>query len=284
MSKILACVDGSAYSVSVCDHAAWAADRLSAAVEVVHVHDRHPGDSAKADLSGSLGLGEGDALLAELTRLDERRGRLAQRRSQLILDAAAARLRTDGVRDVTSRQRHGTLVDTVTEVGSAAAMIVIGKRGETAETTPEHLGGNLERVVRASHQPILVAAREFRPIRRVLIAYDGGGSAKKAVEYLASSPLMTGAECHIVVVGSDTDENRQRLVAAAGPLERAGLSVMGAVNEGHPERVIAATVESAAIDLLVMGAYGHSHIRHLIVGSTTTATLRASAASVLLFR
>ena len=159
MSKILACVDGSAYSLSVCDHAAWAADRLAAPVEVVHVHDRHPDDAVDADYSGHLGLGEGDALLAELTRLDEQRGRLAQQRSQLILDDATARLRADGVSDVRSRQRHGELVDTIAEIGSSADVIVIGKRGKTAAKAPDHLGTNLERVVRVSHQPILSGSR-----------------------------------------------------------------------------------------------------------------------------
>lgn len=284
MSRLLACVDGSPYSVSVCEHAAWAASRLSASVEVVHVHDRHPGEAREADFSGSLGLGEGDALLEELTRLDEQRGRLAQRRSQVILDDAMARLRADGVSEVRSRQRHGALVDTISEIGAGAAMIVIGKRGESAATARDHLGSNLERVVRASHQPLLVASTAFRPVRRFLLAYDGGASARKAVEYLSTGPLLNDAVGTVLTVGPDNDENRHRLAAASGPLERAGLEVHGAVIQGEPEHVIVSAIESGDIDLLVMGAYGHSRIRHLIVGSTTTATLRASTVPVLLFR
>jgi hypothetical protein len=38
--KIIALVDGSIYSASVCDHAAWVAARTGAAVELLHVLGR----------------------------------------------------------------------------------------------------------------------------------------------------------------------------------------------------------------------------------------------------
>jgi nucleotide-binding universal stress UspA family protein len=50
---LLALVDGSTYSKSVCDHAAWAAARMDAEVDLLHVLDRQPG-AGKSDLSGSL--------------------------------------------------------------------------------------------------------------------------------------------------------------------------------------------------------------------------------------
>jgi nucleotide-binding universal stress UspA family protein len=40
---LLALVDGSTYSKSVCDHAAWAAARMDAEVDLLHVLDRQPG-------------------------------------------------------------------------------------------------------------------------------------------------------------------------------------------------------------------------------------------------
>lgn len=283
-TEILACVDGSTYSASVCDHTAWAAARLSASVTVVHVHDRHPGESAGVDLSGNLGLGEGDALLKELTRLDEQRGRLAQQRSRLILDAATTRLRAAGISAVVPRQRHGALVDAVTELGAAVDLVVIGKRGEDVAFATRHLGSNLERVVRASHQPVLVAAPNVRPIERVLIAFDGGPSAQKAVAYVARSSLLVGTECRLLTVGGENDDAHRRLAAGAELLAGAGFATSATVRDGHPETVIAAEIEADGSDLLVMGAYGHSRIRHLVIGSTTTATLRSCPVSVLLVR
>jgi nucleotide-binding universal stress UspA family protein len=66
MAKILALIDGSAYSQSVCDLAAWAATRTSAEVELLHVLGRRETASAPTDLSGSLDADERDELLKEL--------------------------------------------------------------------------------------------------------------------------------------------------------------------------------------------------------------------------
>ena len=54
MSKLIALVDGSLYSHSVCDHAAWIAKRNGAAVEVLHVLGRRQAEGG----AGSCGAGE----------------------------------------------------------------------------------------------------------------------------------------------------------------------------------------------------------------------------------
>jgi nucleotide-binding universal stress UspA family protein len=80
MARLLAFVDGSVYSRSVCDHAAWAAARMAAPVEVLHVLGRRQVSSVPADLSGSLAVDDREALLAELSGFDEQRAKLAHRR------------------------------------------------------------------------------------------------------------------------------------------------------------------------------------------------------------
>ena len=53
MSKLVALVDGSVYSQSVCDHAAWIARRTGHAVDLLHVLGRRQTASAPANLSGT---------------------------------------------------------------------------------------------------------------------------------------------------------------------------------------------------------------------------------------
>ncbi|MEQ8740439.1 MAG: universal stress protein, partial [Hoeflea sp.] len=84
-NTILALVDGSIYSKSVCDHAAWAAGRMDAEVELMHVIDRVSRDG-KSDLSGSIALGARTALLDKLSSLDEQRSKLLQQKGRAILD------------------------------------------------------------------------------------------------------------------------------------------------------------------------------------------------------
>ena len=92
MNKVLACIDPSIYATSVVDHAAWAAERLDAAVEVLHVIQRKDAVAARHDLSGAVGLGAKSALLDELTRIDEAEGKLAQEKGRVLLASAKARL------------------------------------------------------------------------------------------------------------------------------------------------------------------------------------------------
>ena len=180
--KIVALVDGSIYSHSVCENAGWITARTGASVELLHVLGRREGADS-ADLSGSIALGARSALLEELTKLDEQRAKLQQQRGRAILDDAKAVLQQAGASDVTARLRIADILETVAEAEAEADMLVIGKRGEAADFAKLHLGSNIERIIRASHKPVFVAARGFREPRRLLIAFDGGPSSMKAAAY-----------------------------------------------------------------------------------------------------
>jgi len=281
--KIIALVDGSIYSASVCEHAAWLAARAGAPVELLHVLGRRE-SAENSDLSGSIRLGARTALLEELATLDEQRAKLVAHRGRAILEDARAIVERAGVSEITTRLRHGDIVETVAEVEADAAMILIGKRGEAADFAKGHLGSNLERIVRASHKPVVVAARAFRPIEKVLVAYDGGVSAMKAVDQIARNPVFAGLSVHVVTVGTATPEVKKGLENARALLEAAGITAETGVVSGQPDAALGKLVEEADFDMLVMGAYGHSRIRSLIIGSTTTAMIRSCKVPVVLMR
>ena len=281
--KIIAMVDGSVYSASVCDYATWIAQRTGAPVELIHVLGRREAPQTQ-DHSGTIKLGARTALLEELAALDAQRAKLISHRGRAILDDARAILEKHGVSDVTTRLRHGDIVEAVAEVETDARVIIIGKRGEAADFAKGHLGSNLERIVRASHKPVFVASRAFRPISKVLVAYDGGVSAMKAVGHIASSPLFQGLEVHVATVGTASPEVTKGLEDAKALLKAADLTADTSILPGQPETALGKLVDEAGFDMLVMGAYGHSRIRSLIIGSTTTAMIRSCKVPVVLMR
>jgi nucleotide-binding universal stress UspA family protein len=283
-NAILACVDGSVYTDSVLAHAAWAGKRLAAPVQALHIQPPGLEYAGPPDLSGAIGLGAKSSLLEKLTQMDEAKGKLDQQKGKLILEHAKEVLAEAGIAAVSTLHRRGSLVETLSDLESSTQLSVLGKRGEHADFASLHLGSNLERVVRAAHHPVLVASRAFDTIDRFVIAYDGGPSTRKAVEFVAASPLLAGLECHLLKVGTDNDENRRNLAQAADQLRQAGFVVQSKIEQGKADEAISAYVKSNAIDLLVMGAYGHSHIRTLIIGSTTSSMLRSCPIPVLLFR
>lgn len=162
--KIIALVDGSIYSKSVCENAAWISGRTGAPVEILHVLGRR--ETAASDLSGSIGLGARSELLAELSTLDEHRAKLAQRRGRAIVEDAEAALRAAGVTAVTARLRNGDLLETVAEAEAGASVVVVVKRGEAADFAKLHLGSNLERIARSSKKPVFVTPAPFARSRK----------------------------------------------------------------------------------------------------------------------
>ncbi len=283
MNKIIAFVDGSDYSTSVCDHAAWVAKGKGWPVEVVHVLGRRDESTDRRNLSGNIGLGARTSLLNELAELDAQKAVLSRKRGQAIIEDAIDRIAPEGV-EVTGRLRQGDLVETLREAEDGASLIVIGKRGEAADFAEMHLGSNLERVARSTSLPVLVASRAFRDVRKVLIAFDGGPASLKSVDHIARSELFAGVDIHLLTVGAETQEAKRAIEGAAALLKGAGYPVKTEIVSGQPEKLIAERAEAGDFDLMIMGAYSHSRIRSLFIGSTSSEMIRACKVPVLLFR
>lgn len=279
---LIALVDGSKYSESVCHYAAWIAKRTEATVKIYHVLGRREG-VASQNLSGAIELGARSHILEELSELDAQRAKLSQTHGRAILEDARAIVEADGVK-VETRLRQGDLVETVLAKEDTGDLIVIGKRGEAADFAKLHLGSNLERVVRSCRKPVFVANREFKPVSKVLIAFDGGQSSLKAVDCLARHKLLAGLPVTLAFAGVETPDIRKALENARDTLAAGGFSADIVIENGRPEAVLGKLVEEQQYDLVVMGAYGHSRIRSLIIGSTTTEMVRTCKVPILLMR
>ncbi len=279
--KILACIDGSQYSQSCCEYAAWVAQRMKAAIEVVYVTDLRQFEIPfVADLSGSLGLQPYQSIMGELQQLEEQK-------AKLVLDRAESLLHKAGFDGAVSRvHKTGFLVDSLSELEESAELIVIGKRGENANFAAEHLGSTMERVVRASTKPCLVASRAFQPIEKVLLAYENVPSCNAAIDYFCNSICFSDIEMHLVSVSKKDDEAGvlSELKAVEDRLRSAGLKVSCQMLHGAVAPALSEYAKEMGIGMLAMGAYGHSKIRHLIIGSTTTEILRDCRLPTLLFR
>ncbi len=285
MGKVIACIDGSVWADSVCFLSAWAAEKSASEIALLHVVAPHGDVAAKGDLSGSIGLGAKSDLLKELTEMDEARGKLEQKKGQLMLAHAQEELGKKDIKSVDILHRRGSLVETISELEDQAELIVIGKRGEQAENAPDHLGSNLERVARAVTKPLLVATKDPSPVKRFLLAYDGSESAKTAVEYVMKSPLLKGLECHLVKVCEASGKAEEILNQAEEKLKSAGFNVKASLQQGKPvSTVVSDYIEKNDIDLLAIGAYGHSRVRSFILGSSTTNLIHKTNVPVLLFR
>jgi nucleotide-binding universal stress UspA family protein len=282
--RVLACVDRSHYADTVTDAAAWAASRMSAPLELLHIIDRHPEVATGKDHSGAIGFNAQQHLLEELSEEDAARSKAAREQGRLFLNRLRERAIAAGAVTPDVRQRHGELEAMLVEQQPGVRLFVLGRRGESAEATQRDLGRNVERVVRALKKPILAVTEQFQVPRRVLIAFDGSAMARRGVGLVAKSPLFRGLPVHLLMSGKATKEGAKQLEWAKTTLDEAGFDASADLVPGDAERVIAQAVREREIDLLIMGAYGHSPIRTLLFGSKTSDLLRSARIPTLLLR
>lgn len=284
-SKVLACVDQSTFADSVADHAAWAAQRLGAPLELLHVIDRHPEVGTSDDHSGAIGVNAQEHLLAELTARDEARSRAEREAGRVFLNRLRERVE-QRVIHADMRQRHGHLMDTLVDQQQGLQLVVMGRLGadSTTEKSADTLGSQVEQVVRALSLPVLVVPAQWKAPQHVLVAFDGSSASRRMVERLAASPLLKGLRVHLLMSGTAMAHAPQTLDTARADLQAAGMVATAEIQPGDAVTVIAQALQAQAFDLLVMSGWGHSALRSWLLGSKTTALLRAVKVPVLLLR
>jgi nucleotide-binding universal stress UspA family protein len=282
--KVLACVDQSHFADTVTDAAAWAARRMTAPLELLHILDREARVVSGADHSGTIGVNAQQTLLTELSDEDEARSKAAREAGRIFLNRLRERALSRGVEGPDVRLRYGDLEETLVEAQDAVRLFVLGRRGESAETTQRDLGRNVERMVRALSRPILAVTDDFTEPERVMIAFDGGAMTRRGVEMLARTPLFQDLPVDVVMSGKPRRDADKQLDWARQTLAAADYDVKTALIPGDTERVIARYIHDQGIDMLLMGAYGHSPLRSLLFGSKTDDLLRSAKVPTLLLR
>lgn len=283
MSKIIACIDGSMGTHSVCDYAAWFSQQLDTPVELLHVIEKSQTQSPQ-NLSGSLGLGGREVLLEEIVRLEEAKARIETKHGEVLLEETKKYLQTHFDISPTVFQRHGNLLETIVGIEDSFRVLIMGKYGQETQKLSDKIGTQIENVVRAIHKPVLVTSSPFEKPTSFLIAFDGSPTAKVCVERVVSSPLLRGLQAHLVYVGDANSSVEQAITWAETELKQAGFELISQRLQGEVVPRIIEYADEAQVSLLVVGAYGHSKIRQFFIGSSTSKLITAATKPVLLLR
>ena len=247
------------------------AGRIAAAISLAQAHEAHLTGlyvAAEPTLPGSLRAEIPPEFLR--TVLEQQQDVMATAKRSFVETATKAGLNADcrAVRTTSS------LVASVVSLHARYAdLVVLGQpegdaRGETEL-------GNAEDVVMAAGRPAMVipyiGAGEVLG-RRVMLAWDGGREAARAVG--DAMPMLEKAESvTVLVVNPKTgDHGAEPGADIALHLARHGIKVEAQHLEVRDMSVADAILSRAAdqsIDLLVMGAYGHSRFREWVLGGAT---------------
>ncbi|MEQ3695231.1 MAG: universal stress protein [Thalassolituus sp.] len=283
MNQITACIDGSNGTTAVCAAASWVSQQLEKPLCLLHVLEKPAG--READLSGSIGLGSREHLLAQLSELDAQRNKLAIESGHLMLEAAKDCAHNAGVTEVSTLQRHGRLAWAVAELEEEIRVLVMGRQGDDHSVPSDNaVGSHLETVLRTVKCPVLVTAGEFVRPTSFMVAYDGSEPAQRALASYGNSPLLRGLPCHLVMVNHDDEAHKAQLEQAAGQLREEGFEVTVAYLSGDVQSQLLAYQQKNSINMIVMGAYGHSRIRQFFLGSHTRNMVSHTSVPLLLLR
>ena len=281
-NPIFACIDGSAQQDAIVDYASWISHRSNTPLKFIHNLEAR--QTAHSDLSGNLGPGAREELLAELVELENQRSKILLEQGKEMLESACQRARQNGAVDITRQQRHGSLIESLIELELEIGLLVIGLRGESRQEKQQKLGSHIRTVIRSLHKPILVINKAFpqQEPQRCMFAYDSSDASRNALDMITGTPVFAGLECHLVHVAKEKETPDLQQTAAR--LEHAGFKVTTISLHGDVEARILEYQKQNAIDITIMGAFGHSRIRELLFGNVIHRLLLESDTPVLLLR
>ena len=281
---ILACIDGSKLSESVCDYAVWLAQRVDGPLKLMYTIDHHQEMAKEVDLSGNLGVDSRDHLLQEITSNEHTRSKLRLKEGKSILQVANERVIENGFNDSILCLQHGSLIETLVELKEELRILVIGARGKIHEDQTNKIGAKLESMIRSLHGHILVTYDNFKIPQQIMIAYDGSEDSDKHIDMIANSPLYVGLNCHLVCVNKKNIANSliENTIKKLKSAEWANIT--SASLEGNTVDELCDYQIKNHIDLTIMGAFNHTRLHDLILGSFTARMLLNTKTPLLLLR
>jgi len=280
---VTACLDGSNLTNDIIDYAAWIAEKVNSPLELLHSIE-HSLLLANIDQTGNLVPNMADNLMADLSEEEANENKLHIQEGKALLARAKDRLKGRPIKDVITKQRHGSLSECLMDLEDEIRVLVVGFRGKTTPEDETGISEQLEESIRALHKPIFIVNGDFAVPQSLMLAYNNTDGAKKALDMICRSPLFEDMTIHCVHAVKESGADKDILQQAAEQLSLSGRRFETALLSGDPQTELLAYQAKHHLDMTVMGAFNHGKLRSLFFGSFTLKMLKNNQKSVLLIR
>lgn len=213
---------------------------------------------------------------------DIMRTRLSMQATATLADARA-RCAAAGIGCV-SEHVEGVVANVILDRAAQADLVVMGRHGDGARWAGPRLGSVIEAVVRYAPVPVWVAQAELRPIRRILVAFDGSERAAAVLKIVVQLVRYRPATVIVVTVDDGQADRRRAWIAAQALLADQGRAETPLLVKGHATREILRLARTRACDLIALGACGHREFVETVFGSTVDEVLHLAISPVLIYR
>lgn len=128
----------------------------------------------------------------------------------------------------------------------------------------------LVELVSSGVQPLLAMSQAYRPIERVLVAYNGSHESAKAMKRFVQSGLWPQAAVGLVTFEAEPSERGQQLLDdAADYCQAHGRTPTQHLIRGVPETALLPFATGWQADMIVMGGSGRRALLSRLMGETT---------------
>lgn len=248
-------------------------------IDFAREHDAELTGLAVVDLKsiGQQAQGGGIGSMYYAEQVEERLTETARAKAAGLVAAFSAAAQAAGVR-ADNQVLEGTPVEEITSVMNYYDLLLVGKSPHFFYSHPQELTNTLVEVIRRSLGPVLVVGDTYRPVARVLIAYDGTLHAGRALRsYVQLRPFGRALPTDLLHVYKDEEDrlhSEHLLRQAQTYLKAHGIAAHTLSTQGdHPAQQILDHVQYRQADLLVVGARSVSRIEQMISGSVTKTLL-----------
>jgi nucleotide-binding universal stress UspA family protein len=277
IKNILIPLDGSEHGKAALEYAEWLAQGFNGTLLGQHVIDTISIEGTFFhDISGSLGFEPYLDFSSKMREILEERGKGIL--ADFAESCAKKNIRHQKFLDM------GLIANEICERAKVADLVVIGHRGVNEEFSTGLLGTTAESIARKCPRPILVSTKQFKPIERPLLAYDGSQRASSAMESAAEFCTVLKLPLTVLTIAREEAVSQTNFQRAKNYLGSYAINVNYEIARGYPEQKIIEQLISGDHDLLFIGAYGHRRIIEMVLGSTTEYVLRNAPCPVLMNR
>lgn len=164
--------------------------------------------------------------------------------------------------------------------------MVILKMNYAPGTHPLHkLRSGFRTLVRKCPQPLLLVPGYMRPVKRLLLAYDGSPKANEAMYIAAYLAIHWKVELNILTSyreDEQKEEMKKHVNTARAYMRFGGVFYKAHLRKGFSGQNILSFAKEQKIDMVIMGSYGAAPLKEVLSGSTIDYVLDSIQIPVLI--
>ncbi|MCH8825241.1 MAG: universal stress protein [Planctomycetes bacterium] len=264
VKRILVALSGTPFTDSAIKHA----------LELAKIHQAELTGVTDVDLSriadvGPVPIGGG----AAATGLTEHRLQITQEHIEKAISDFEQSCANAGMKYCIDRET-GDPFEHLSDQWRYHDLTIAGLRGLFEYGVVHSPDDEIIRLISKGIRPILAVAKEYRPIKKALITYNGSMESAKAMKRFVQMRLWPDVQIQIVCFDKQADEAEKLLSEAKSYCSAHGLDAITERVEGSPRVVILDFAKQIQADLIVLGSSSRARLLKQLLGDTVLHCLR----------